>query len=503
MTQHFFTGQNPNITTETKAFVTRYHGLFIDGQTMPAASGETFDVFEPSTGHWLTSIAAANSEDVNRAVQSSRNAFDTGPWPRMTPAERELILFRLADLIEQNKQLIAEIETLDMGKPVIEARDIDVMESASYCRYMAGWATKLDGRVTQLSAGPGNFGYTRKEPIGVVGAIIPWNFPFSMACWKVIAALAAGCTVVLKPSELASLTSLKLAELAIEAGVPTGVLNVITGDGQNAGAPLMAHPSINKASFTGSTAVGKMIGKAAMENLTRVTLELGGKSPMIVLGDADPASIAEELAAGIFFNAGQVCTAGSRLLVQEKIYEDVLLELTKVANNLVVGAGLDESTQMGPLASLAHKEKVESYINLGREEGARLITSNRDMDENGYYVSPTIFADCTDTMRIVTEEIFGPVLVASSFKDIDEVVSRVNNSSFGLAASIWSNDLKKVMDITPRIQAGIVWVNTHNPIDASLPFGGFKHSGIGRENGPEQIEAYLETKSVWINHADS
>ena len=503
MTKHFFTDQAVDLSPETKAFISRTHDLFIDGKATVAVSGQRLDVFEPSTGLLLTLIAAANSEDVERAVSSSRKAFDAGAWPRMPPAERELILFRLADLIEANKQTIAEIETLDMGKPVAEARDIDVMESASYCRYMAGWATKLDGRVTQLSAGPGNFGYTRKEPIGVVGAIIPWNFPFSMACWKVIAALAAGCTVILKPSELASLTSLKLAELAVEAGVPAGVLNVITGDGLDAGAPLMAHPDINKASFTGSTAVGKLIGKAAMENLTRVTLELGGKSPMIVLEDADPATVAEGLAAGIFFNAGQVCTAGSRLLVHESIYEAVIQEVAKIANNLVIGPGLKDDTQMGPLASSGHKEKVESYLRLGRDEGARLITADRATEGKGYFVSPTIFADCTDDMRIVKEEIFGPVLVASSFKSIEEVIARVNNSSFGLAASIWSNDLKKVMDITPQIQAGIVWVNTHNPIDASLPFGGFKHSGMGRENGPEQIEAYLETKSVWINHGDS
>jgi len=500
MSTDIFARPDFNVENETKVFVTRSHGLFIDGKSIPAASGLTIDVLEPSTGERLTTIAAAAAEDVEKAVAVARQAFDAGPWPSMTPAERERILFRLADLIEANKQVIAEIETLDMGKPVLEARDIDIMESASYCRYMAGWATKLDGRVTQLSAGPGNFGYTRKEPIGVVGAIIPWNFPFSMACWKVIAALAAGCTVVLKPSEVASLTSLKLAELALEAGVPAGVLNVITGDGVGAGAPLMAHPGINKASFTGSTAVGKMIGKAAMENLTRLTLELGGKSPMIVLAGVDPEAIAESLSAGIFFNAGQVCTAGSRLLVHESIYEEVVVAVAKAADQLKLGPGLSAGTEMGPMASLTHRDKVQNYIDLGLREGARRVTSATAPDGPGYYVAPTVFADCSDDMRIVREEIFGPVLVMSPFKDIDEVINRVNGSSFGLAASIWSNDLTKVMDIIPRIQAGIVWVNTHNPVDASLPFGGFKQSGIGKENGPEQIEAYLETKSVWIHH---
>lgn len=489
------------IADETSEFVSRVHGLFIDGNWVSSMSDKRIDIFEPSTARKLTTIAAAQSQDVERAVAAARQAFDKGPWPKMPPAERELILFRLADLIEQNKQLLGEIEALDMGKPLHEARDIDVSESANYCRYMAGWATKLDGRVTQLSAGPQNFGFTRKEPIGVVGAIIPWNFPFSMACWKVIAALAAGCTVVLKPSELASLTSLKLAELAAEAGVPAGALNVITGDGINAGAHLMAHPDVNKVSFTGSTGVGKSIGKAAMENLTRVTLELGGKSPMIVLQDADPEAIAEDLAAGIFFNAGQVCTAGSRLLVHESIYEDVVTAVAKVADGLKIGPGFNSDTDVGPLASAEHKEKVLKYIKLGQEEGARLVTSTEPINDVGYYVHPTVFADCSDNMRIVKEEIFGPVLVASSFETDEELLERINSTQFGLAASIWSNDMKKVMDMVPRIQSGIIWVNTHNPVDATLPFGGFKHSGIGRENGPEQIEAYLETKSVWICHA--
>ena len=503
MSTDFFTTAKFCVEDETRDFVSKRRGMIIDGEQVPAVSGATIDVFEPSTGGFLTTIAAASLEDVEIAVAAARQAFDSGPWPRMAPAEREHILFKLADLIEANKQTIAEIETLDMGKPVQEARDIDVMESVAYCRYMAGWATKLDGRVTPLSAGAGNFGYTRREPVGVVGAIIPWNFPFSMACWKTIAALATGCTVVLKPSEVASLTSLKLAELALEAGVPIGVLNVITGDGVQAGAPLTAHPNINKVSFTGSTDVGKKIGRTAMENLTRVTLELGGKSPMIVLDDVDPDVIAQDVAAGIFFNAGQVCTAGSRLLVHESIYEDVIAAVAKVVDKIRLGSGLDTSVQMGPLASSSHQKKVKSYIDIGLREGARCITTAVAPQGLGYFVAPTVFADCTDDMRIVQEEIFGPVLVASSFADVNEVIEQVNASPFGLAASVWSNNLKNVMDIIPEIQAGIVWVNAHNPIDANLPFGGYKQSGIGRENGPEQIDAYLETKSVWIHHGGS
>ncbi len=485
----------------TLQFANRPHGLFIDGQVVPPVSGGTMDVFEPSTGDKLTTIAAASGDDVGKAVRSADAAFKDGPWSRMAPSERELVLFRLADLIDQNKQLLAELECLDMGKPVLEARDIDIADSAAYCRYMAGWTTKIDGRVPSLSAGAGQFGYTLKEPVGVVGAIIPWNFPFSMACWKVIAPLAAGCTVVLKPSEIASLTSLKFAELAMEAGVPPGVFNVVTGDGQSAGAALVSHPKVRKVAFTGSTPVGKAIGKVAMDSLTRTTLELGGKSPMIVLEGADPKEVARGLAEGIFFNGGQVCTAGSRLLVHESCYEAIVEAVAEIADQYELGRGLDPATTMGPMASLAHQQKVQSYIDVGLKEGARRVTKRTTVPNEGYFVAPTVFVDCDDNMRIVGEEIFGPVLATSSFKTVDEAVRRANQMEFALAASVWSNDLNAVMDIVPCIEAGIVWVNTHNPVDASLPFGGMKQSGIGRENGPEQLEAYLETKSVWINHA--
>ena len=489
------------LADETISFVARQHGFVINGQTRHASSGETLDVFEPSTGGQLTTIAAADADDVDIAVRSADEALRNGPWARLTPSDREVILFRLADLIERNSQIMAELECLDMGKPVAEARDIAVADSVAYCRYMAGWATKIDGRAPSLSAGEGQFAYTRKEPIGVVGAIIPWNFPFSMACWKVIAPLAAGCTVVLKPSEIASLTSLKLAELALEAGVPSGVFNVITGDGVHAGAALISHPLVRKVAFTGSTQVGKTISKVAMDNLTRTTLELGGKSPMIVLADADPLKVASGLADGIFFNAGQVCTAGSRLLVHEHCYDAVIEAVADIADQYVLSAGLDPDTTMGPMASKQHQEKVQNYIQLGLDEGARRVTKRTDAPVEGYFVPPTVFADCNDNMRIVREEIFGPVLAVSSFKTMEEAVERANQMEFGLAASVWSNDMSAVMDIVPRIEAGIVWVNTHNPVDASLPFGGMKQSGIGRENGPEQLEAYLETKSVWINHA--
>lgn len=489
------------VSEETMDFVARQHGCFINGQSVPALSGEHIDVYEPSTGAKLTTIAAAEEADVDLAVQSADKAQREGPWARMAPSEREAVLFRLADLIDRNSQILAELECLDMGKPIVEARDVDVAESASYCRYMAGWATKIDGRVPTLSAGEGQFAYTRKEPVGVVGAIIPWNFPFSMACWKVVAPLAAGCTVVLKPSEIASLTSLKLAELALEAGVSAGVFNVVTGDGIRAGAALVSHPLVRKVAFTGSTQVGKSIGKAAMDNLTRTTLELGGKSPMIVLEDADPAKIASGLADGIFFNAGQVCTAGSRLLVHKRCYDAVVEAIAGIADQYVLGSGLNPATSMGPMASKQHQQKVLSYIEVGLKEGARRANGRTDVPDFGYFVPPTVFADCRDDMQIVREEIFGPVLTVSPFKTADEAVERANQMEFGLAASVWSNDMKAVMDIVPRIEAGIVWVNTHNPVDASLPFGGMKQSGIGRENGPEQLEAYLETKSVWINHA--
>lgn len=480
-----------------RSFVARAHCLLIDGRWREAISGERIDVFEPSSGARLTTIAAANADDVHLAVEAAHTSMEGGRWSQLPPAQRERVLLELADLIEADLELLAVLETLDNGKPLAAARDIDIPDAIRFARYMAGWTTKIDGRVVSLSAANAPLGMTLREPVGVVGAIIPWNFPFNMAVQKVVPALAVGCSVVLKPAEQTSLTAIRLGELAQQAGVPDGVLNIVTGLGPTAGEALARHPQVAKLTFTGSTAVGRRIGQIAIQNMTRLTLELGGKSPMIVLSDCDLDRAAQGVVEGIFYNAGQVCCASSRLYVEESVHEALLERIAQRANALRVAPGLAPECEMGPLVSARQRDRVQEYIEIGRTEGGQVIAGG-DCPGPGYFVKPTVFSGLAPDSRVMREEIFGPVVAASTFRTDDEVVRLANDTRYGLAASIWSNDLARVRRLAGAIRAGTVWVNAHNPVDAALPFGGFGLSGFGREGGPEQLDAYLETKSLWI-----
>ncbi len=485
---------------DTAAFLARKQRMLIGGEWVEAASGETLPVMDPASGETFCRVPAGDSPDIDRAVAAARRAFESGDWPRTRPVDRERLLLKLADLLEAHAQEFAELEAIDNGKPVMMARHVDVALSVDFIRYMAGWATKLDGSTMELSVplvrDKEFFGFTRREPVGVVGAIIPWNFPLLMAVWKVAPALAAGCTMILKPAEDTPLTALRLGELAQEAGYPAGVLNVVTGLGHTAGAALASHTGIEKIAFTGSTEVGKLVGKAAMENMTRVSLELGGKSPVIVLDDVDPAVAAAGAAQAIFFNQGQVCTAGSRLYVHKSRFDAVVEHLAGIAAGMKMGPGIDPGTQIGPLVSKVQQSRVMEYVQSGYAEGARAAAGGAVGDGPGCFVKPTVLVDVREDMRVVREEIFGPVVVAQPFDDLDEIARRANDTPYGLAASIWSNDLSRVHRLIPKIKAGTVWVNCHNIIENVMPFGGFKQSGIGREAGRSALELYTEPKSV-------
>ncbi len=481
-----------------KRFVGQSHNLLIDGKWQSARAGGAIAVTEPSTGEQLGTIAAGEAEDVALAVESARRAFDDGRWSRLPPAERETRLHRLADLMRQDAEALATIETLDNGKPLTTSREIDVTDAIRCVRYMAGWPTKIDGRTVAVSAPNSPLALTVREPVGVVAAITPWNFPLGMAVQKVTPALAAGCTVILKPAEQTSLTALRLGALALEAGIPDGVLNVVTGFGGTAGDALVRNPLVAKISFTGSTATGIRIGKTAMDNMTRLTLELGGKSPMIVLPDCDLDLAAQGVIDGLFFNAGQVCSAAARLYVHADIHDALLEKVAARVAALRLGPGLDPMTEMGPLVSDVQRDRVRRYIDQGDSEGARRIGGD-PWDRAGWFVRPTIFTHLNSDSTLMREEIFGPVIAVARFHDLEEVVQRANDSSYGLAASIWSNDLGQVRALASRLRAGTVWVNAHNPVDPALPFGGFAMSGYGREGGPEGVDVFLETKAVWIN----
>lgn len=485
------------VDTAVRAFIARRHRLLIDGAWREAASRRHLDVFEPSTGQELTTIAAGERTDVDLAVQAAQRALRDGRWSRLPPARREQVLLRFADLIERDAAMLATIETIDNGKPIVASRDIDVPEAVRFARYMAGWSTKIDGRSVALSAAGAPYGLTIKEPVGVVGAIVPWNLPLNMAVQKLFPALAAGCSIVLKPAEQTSLSALRLGELSQEAGVPDGVIAIVTGTGPAAGEALAQHPHIAKLTFTGSTAVGVRVGQLALHNMTRLTLELGGKSPMIVLPDCDLDRAAQGVVDGIFFNAGQVCCASSRLYVHREIHDELIERVASRAKSLRVGAGLDPGSEMGPLVSERQRDRVRGYIEIGVAEGASMIAGG-DWNEAGYFVQPTVFARVPPGSRVIREEIFGPVIAAAPFTTDEEALELANDTRFGLAASIWSNDLNRVRHFTRGLRAGTVWVNAHNPVDAALPFGGYGMSGFGREGGPENLDAYLETKSVWI-----
>ncbi|WP_298233191.1 aldehyde dehydrogenase family protein [uncultured Azohydromonas sp.] len=476
--------------------------LFIDGQWQGARDGQRFATVDPATESVITHVAAAGEADVDRAVRAARRALDEGPWGRMRPAERQRLMLRLADLVEEHAQALAEVESIDSGKSAAMARAVDMALVVDTLRYYAGWATKIEGSTQEASVpyAPGMelVTYTRREPVGVIAAIVPWNFPLLVAAWKLGPALAAGCTVVLKPAEQTPLTALYLARLVQEAGFPAGVLNVLTGDGANAGAPLVRHPLVNKVSFTGSTEVGKLIGHASVDNMTRCTLELGGKSPVIVLDDCDPARAATGAANAIFFNQGQVCCAGSRLYVHRKHFDRVVADVAAIAEAMPLGPGLDPAAQVNPLVSREQMQRVCNYIDIGRQQGAEVVTGGGRALDRGFYVKPTVLANVGPDARVVREEIFGPVLVAMPYDDVDQVAAWANDTPFGLGASIWSNDLGRVHRLIPRLQAGTVWVNCHALLDPAMPFGGLKQSGIGRDLGRAALDAYLETKSAFI-----
>ncbi len=476
--------------------------MLIDGKPVREGGGAPIAVHDPATGEAIAQQIDAGAEQIDQAVRAARRAFEDPAWRDMLPVARERLLLRLADLVEQHGDELARLETLNNGKLLAISHGLEVGAGAQWLRYMAGWATKITGDTLSLSIpfppGVSYHAYTRPEPVGVVAAIIPWNFPLLMAIWKIAPALATGCTVVLKPAEETPLTALRLGELVLEAGFPPGVLNVITGRGETAGAALVAHPGIDKIAFTGSTEVGKLIGQTAMAGVKRVSLELGGKSPVIVLDDCDVERAVQGAAAAIFFNQGQVCTAGSRLFVQRGLYDKVMEGMAAAASGMTLGSGFDEQTQIGPLVSARHCQRVLDYIGVGKAEGARVLAGGAAAERPGYFVQPTVFADVPADARIAREEIFGPVVVAQAFDTLDEAVRLANDSSYGLGASIWSNDLNRVQRLIPRIKAGTVWVNTHNMLDPAMPFGGFKQSGIGREHGRAAIEMYLESKSVCI-----
>lgn len=487
-----------------KDFLSKPKKLLINGKWVDASSGETFETRNPATDEILAHVARGDKDDINHACKAARRAFEEGPWSRMTGTDRAKLIGKLADLVEKNADELAEIETLDNGKPIREARSFDILQTIETLHYYAGWCTKLEGET--IGVNPNFFNYTLREPVGVVGQIIPWNFPLLMAAWKLGPALACGNTVILKPAEQTPLSALRLGELALEAGFPDGVINIITGFGPNsAGEALARHMDVDKIAFTGEDKTGRKIVEYSTGNLKRISLELGGKAPNIVFADADIDAAIKGAMSGIFFNQGQVCCAGSRLLLEKSIYDEFLSRLCHYTKSLHQGHGLDEKTQIGPQVSKEQQERILNYIDIGQKEGAKLIcggdTPNGELAK-GYFVKPTIFQDVHNDMRIAQEEIFGPVLTVIPFSSMDEVVHVANKISYGLSGAVWTNDVKKAHKLARVIKAGTIWVNCYNTFDPAVPFGGYKISGYGRELGKHSLELYTTIKSVWVNLAE-
>jgi acyl-CoA reductase-like NAD-dependent aldehyde dehydrogenase len=490
------------LTAPMQGFLKGPKQLFIGGQFVAAQSGDTFDSLDPASGKVIATAAHAGAVDVDVAVAAAQRALE-GSWHKMSPAHRQRILLRLADLIEAQAADIAAIESLDSGKPVEHIKFVDIPLSVAALRYNAGWCTKIHGETLPVQA-PDMHVYTRREPIGVVAAIVPWNFPLCQACFKIAPALAAGCTVVLKPAEQTPLSALLLAKLGQEAGLPDGVLNVLTGHGETTGEALINHPGISKIAFTGSEQVGKHIARAASASLKHVSLELGGKNPHIIFGDADVEAAAQTAAVAAFFYSGQVCSAGSRLMVERKVFDRVAQTVVDQAKQLKLGHGLLPDTTMGPLISEEQRRRVAGYVEGSRRDGLEIALGGGVPDHlpaSGSFFEPTVLLDVADHARVVREEIFGPVLVVQPFDSIEEIACRANDTPFGLTAGIWTRDVAKVHGLAARLKAGTVWVNTYNQFDAAAPWGGYKQSGYGRDNGREGLEKYLQTKTVWVDYS--
>ncbi len=479
----------------------RKYQLLIDGKWVDAASGKTFTSPNPSTGEVFAEVAAADKADIDKAVSAARRAFE-GKWSEMSARDRGRLLYKLSQMIEERSVELAELETADNGKPIRESLYVDLPQVVENFEYFAGFATKIEGETIPV---PGQmFNYTLREPVGVCGQIIPWNFPLMMAAWKLAPALAAGNTVVLKPAEQTPVTAMELGKIIQEAGFPDGVVNIVPGYGETAGAALASHPGIDKVAFTGSTEVGKLIAKSAADNLTKVSLELGGKAPNIVFADADLEQAVNGAMMGIFFNQGQVCCAGSRLFVEERIKDEFLDRFKAKAETVSVGDPALKTTQMGPQVSREQLDRIQSYVGIAREEGASVITGGQTPKlggdfQRGYFFQPTIFSDVSNTMRVAQEEIFGPVTSVITFADEDDLIKQANQTIYGLSAGIWTRDLVRAHRFAKAIKAGVIWINTFNMFNAASPFGGYKQSGYGREMGKHALDLYTQIKSVWVD----